>query len=172
MAPDFLLRPFRPDDLEALVRHANDPTIAANLTDAFPHPYTVDSGRAFLAEAAKAPPLLRCIAIEGACCGAIGLHPMADLWRHNLELGYWLALAHRGKGIMTAAIQQMVALGFATFPEVTRIFARPFGSNIASQHALEKAGFTLEARLAGTLVKNGKVEDEWIYAVRRAGPTA
>jgi hypothetical protein len=32
---------------------------------------------------------------------------------------------------------------------------------------MEKAGFTLEAKLMGTLVKNGKVEDEWIYAVRR-----
>jgi RimJ/RimL family protein N-acetyltransferase len=61
----------------------------------------------------------------------------------------------------------MVQLGFEAFPEVSRIYATPFGSNIASQKALEKAGFTLEAKLTGTLVKNGKVEDEWIYAVRR-----
>lgn len=54
----------------------------------------------------------------------------------------------------------MVVLGFEGFPEVTRIYATPFGSNIASQKALEKAGFTLEAKLLGTLVKNGKVEDK------------
>lgn len=65
-------------------------------------------------------------------------------------------------------------LGFETFPEVTRIYATPFGSNVASQRALEKAGFELEAKLMGTLVKNGRVQDEWTYAVRRttanAGP--
>jgi RimJ/RimL family protein N-acetyltransferase len=60
-------------------------------------------------------------------------------------------------------------LGFASFPEITRIYATPFGSNIASQRALEKAGFTLEAHLKGTLIKNGVVEDELIYAVRRPG---
>lgn len=165
---NFTIRPFRPDDLAALVKHANDPTVAANLTDSFPHPYTEQHGRAFLEEAMKPVPLRRCIEVDGACAGAIGLHPKSDLWRRNLELGYWLAAAHRGKGIMTEAIRQMVQLGFAAFPEVTRIHATPFGSNVASQRALEKAGFTLEAKLMGTLVKNGKVEDEWIYAVRRA----
>lgn len=163
----FTLRPFRPDDLAALVKYANDPTVAANLTDAFPHPYTEEHGRAFIEQALNGPALRRCIAMNDACVGAIGLHPKADLWRRNLELGYWLAAAHRGQGIMTEAIRQMVALGFAAFPEVTRIYATPFGTNIASQKALEKAGFTLEAKLFGTLVKNGKVEDEWIYAVRR-----
>ncbi|WKZ66565.1 MAG: GNAT family N-acetyltransferase [Flavobacteriales bacterium] len=163
----FLLRPFRGADLPALVRHANDPTVAAHLTDAFPHPYTEEHGRAFIAEALTSPPLRRCIEVEGECAGAIGLHPKPDLWRRNLELGYWLAKEHRGKGIMTEAIRQMVELGFAGFPEVTRIYATPFGSNTASQKALEKAGFKLEAKLEGTLVKNGRVEDEWIYAVRR-----
>jgi len=163
----FEMRPFTIDDLPSLVKHANDPTVAANLTDAFPHPFTEESGRGFLNDAVKDVPLRRCIAIDGACCGAIGLHPKADLWRRNMELGYWLAKEHRGKGIITEAIERMVRLGFERFPEVTRIYATPFGSNIASQRALEKAGFTLEAKLIGTLVKNGRVEDEWIYAVRR-----
>lgn len=162
-----ILRTFSMDDLPALVKHANDPSVAAMLSDAFPHPYTEEHGRAFLADAMKDVPFRRCIEVDGACAGAIGLHPKPDLWRRNMELGYWLAAAHRGKGIMTEAIRQMVQLGFAAFPEVTRIYATPFGSNIASQKALEKAGFTLEAQLKGTLVKYGKVEDEWIYAVRR-----
>lgn len=163
----FTLRPFHTDDLHSLVKHANDPSVAAHLTDSFPHPNTEAHGREFIQQATQSPPLRRCIDIAGECVGAIGLHPKTDLWRRNLELGYWLAKQHRGKGLMTAAIRQMVQLGFAEFPAITRIYAIPFGSNVASQKALEKAGFTLEAALLGTLVKNGQVEDEWIYAVRR-----
>jgi [ribosomal protein S5]-alanine N-acetyltransferase len=165
--PDFTLRPFHPDDLHSLVKHANDPSVAAHLTDSFPHPYTEAFGREFIQQAIQSPPLRRCIDIGGECVGAIGLHPRTDLWRKNMELGYWLAAAHRGKGIMPECIREMVQLGFAEFPAITRIYAVPFGSNAASQKALEKAGFALEAKLIGTLVKNGRVEDEWIYAVRR-----
>jgi len=84
-----------------------------------------------------------------------------------MEIGFWLGREHRGKGIMAAAIKEMVALGFSEFPEVTRIFGTTFGTNVASQRTLEKAGFKLDAKLEGTLVKNGRVEDEWICAVRR-----
>ena len=93
----------------------------------------------FLEQPMNGPALRRCIDIDGKCCGAIGLHPKTDLWSGNLELGHWLAAAHRGKGIMTEAIRRMVQLGFEAFPEVTRIYAMPFGRNIASQKALEKA---------------------------------
>lgn len=164
----FTLRPFHAEDLPALVTHAAHPSVAANLTDAFPHPFTEAAGRAFLEQAATGPALRRCINIDGQCAGAIGLHPKTDVWRRNMELGYWLAEPYRGKGIMAEAIRRMIPIGFNHFPEVDRIYAVPFGRNIASQRTLEKAGFTLEAKLIGTLVKNGQVEDEWIYAVRRS----
>jgi len=164
---EFELRPFRPDDLAGLVRHASHPTVAANLTDSFPNPFTEEAGRAFIEMAIKGEALRRCIAVDGECAGAIGLHPKQDLWRNNLELGYWLAVPFRGRGLMAQAIHRMVTLGFETFPAITRIYATPFGSNIASQRTLEKAGFVLEATLRGTLIKNGVVQDELIYAVRR-----
>jgi RimJ/RimL family protein N-acetyltransferase len=62
----------------------------------------------------------------------------------------------------------MVKFGFDTY-DVTRIFARPFGTNAASQRVLEKAGFKLEARFDKSLFKNGEFLDELIYAVRRPG---
>jgi len=164
--PLFELRPFTPEDLPALVEHASHPSVAANLTDSFPNPFTEEAGRLFIERAMTGPALRRCIALEGICIGAIGLHPKEDLWRNNLELGYWLAYPHRGKGIMTEAIKQMVILGFEYYPQVNRIYATPFGTNTASQRALEKAGFMLEATLIGTLLKNGVVQDELIYAVR------
>ena len=150
-----------------MVKYANNPKIAQNLTDAFPHPYTEVAGKAFIQMALKnSPPNILAITIEDEFVGGIGLHPQADIHRLNAELGYWLAEPFWGQGIVTQAIKEMIVYGFANLP-IERIFARPFGSNIASQRVLEKAGFSLEARLSKTLIKNGLIEDELIYAVRK-----
>ncbi len=168
MVVTFRLRPWTLDDLPALVKHANDPSVADNLTDAFPHPYTLEHGKAFLQRfMANDPPLVLAIDVGGEAVGAVGIHPQGDVYRRNAELGYWIAKVYRGKGIMTRAIQQAVARGFDLLPDIHRIYARPFGRNTASQRVLEKAGFVQEARMRGTFLKNGRVEDELIYAVRR-----
>ncbi len=164
----FHLRPWTLDDLPSLVEHANDPVVADNLTDAFPHPYTEEHGRQFLERfMAQDPPLIMAIDVAGKAVGAVGLHPQTDVFRRNAELGYWIGAPFRGNGIMTEAVRQATARAFVVLPEVHRVFARPYGSNLASQRVLEKAGFVLESRIYGILVKNGRLEDELIYAVRR-----
>lgn len=164
----FILRPFLPSDLSSLVKQANDPTVAEFMSDGFASPFTEEAGRELLEEAILLDlPMLRCIDVDGDCVGAVDLHAKPDIWRRNMEMGYWMGKSHRGKGIMSEAIRQMVELGFVTFPEVTRIYASSFGSNIASHRVLEKAGFTLEAKFIGNLVKDDVIQDEWIYAIRR-----
>ena len=164
--PAFELRPWRTDDLPDLVRWANDADIAANLTNTFPHPYTEADGIAFLNRfRSDSPVRVFAIVVDGHAAGSIGVFPQDDIFHRNAELGYWLAAPYRGRGIVPAAIRQMVEYAFQSWP-LKRVFARPFGRNRASQRALEKAGFTLEARLAGTIEKNGRTEDELIYAVR------
>ncbi len=164
----FTLRPWQHSDLPALVRNANDQEIAANMTDTFPHPFTIPAGEAFLQRViGDTPAKVLAIEIDGEVCGSIGIFPQHDIFHQNAELGYWLARKHWGKGIMTSAIQQIVDHGFENFPGIDRIYARPFGSNYASQRALDKAGFLLEAKFKGTILKNGKVDDELVYAIRR-----
>lgn len=161
------LRPWKKEDLENLVKYANNKKIADNLTDAFPHPYTKEKGIAFIEMATKSsPPTIMAIVIDGEAVGGIGLHPQTDIHAKNAEMGYWLAEPYWGKGIISAAIKKMVDYGFENF-EITRIFARPFGRNIGSQKVLEKAGFILEAKFDNTIFKNGQFEDELIYAIRR-----
>lgn len=164
---NFHLRPFIPNDLESLVMHANNHKIAAFMTDQFPHPYTEDSGKAFITFASKDTPIhLFAIEVEGKAVGGIGIHPQQDIYQKNAELGYWLAEPYWGKGIITAAVKQMVDFAFRTY-DISRVYARPFGTNKASQKVLEKAGFKLEARLDKTIYKNGEYLDELIYATRR-----
>jgi len=162
----FSLRPWTIGDLDSLVEYANNFNIAKNLMDVFPHPYSIDDGKHFIEMATKnSPPNILAIKINGEGAGAIGLHPQNDVYRKNAELGYWLAEPYWGKGIVTQAIIQMVDYTFKNW-DITRIYARPFGYNIASQRALEKAGFTLEAKLEKTIFKNGEYHDELIYATR------
>lgn len=164
---DFKLRPFSLSDLDDLVKHANNFNVSKNLTDRFPHPYTAEHGRAFIEMTLASDPIsVFAITDDDRVIGGIGLHPQQDVQRLNAELGYWLAEPYWGKGIMSRAIPQMIEFGFQNL-NINRIFARPYGSNLASQRVLEKAGFRLEGRFEKTLIKNGVLEDELIYAVRR-----
>ena len=165
---EFLLRPWTMNDLDSLVKYANNQKIAANLMDRFPHPYTMENGKAFIEMASRASPAnILAIEINNEAAGGIGLHVQEDVYCKNAELGYWLAEPYWGKGIITGAVRQMVDYGFQHF-SIERIFARPFGRNIASQKVLGKTGFELEAKFEKTVFKNGQFEDELVYAIRRS----
>jgi len=167
------LRPWTSEDLPSLLTYADNQKIARNLTNRFPHPYTEDDARWFIAFASdESDKLIRAIDLHGEAIGSIGLHLQNDVFFRNAELGYWLGEPFWGKGIATEAVRQMLKLGFDYYPFINRIFARPFGSNIGSQRLLEKSGFQFEARFEGTLDKHGVVEDELVYGFRRiAGAT-
>ena len=164
---DFQLRPWSINDLDSLVKNANNFNIAKFLTDAFPHPYTHENGKAFIEFATKDDPIhIFAIDIDKEASGGIGIHPQTDIHRKNAELGYWLAEKYWGNGIITNAIMEIVKFAFDSY-DIERIFARPFGTNIPSQKVLEKSGFKLEGRFEKTYFKNGEFLDELIYAIRR-----
>lgn len=163
----FKLRPWSMTDLDSLVKYANNQNIAKNLTDKFPFPYTESDGKAFIEFATKADPVqIFAIDIDGQAIGAIGIYPQDDIFRKNAELGYWLAEPFWGQGIISSAIRYAVNYAFETY-DIDRVFARPFGTNIASQRVLEKNNFVLEGRFEAVLIKNGVLLDEFVYAIRR-----
>jgi len=164
---NFTLRPWNTNDLDSLVKNANNPNIAKFMTDGFPHPYTNEKGISFIEMATKDSPIhIFAIDIDGKAVGGIGIHPQQDIMKKNAELGYWLGEDYWGKGIVSGAIKQVVDFAFTTY-DINRIFARPFGTNIASQKVLEKCGFKLEARFEKVIFKNGEYLDELVYAIRK-----
>jgi RimJ/RimL family protein N-acetyltransferase len=161
------IRPFSDADAKELARKANNPNIARYLTDGFPHPYTLQHAEDFITKNEKAiPTQVFGIFFNNELAGGIGIHPQTDIMRLNAELGYWVTEEFWGKGIATFAIRWITTYAFDNF-EITRLFARPFGSNAASAKVLEKCGFQLEAKIAQNIIKNGVVEDELIYAIRK-----
>lgn len=164
---EFKLRPFEINDLQSLVKYANNTKIAQFMTNQFPHPYTEETGKAFIEFCmSHYPTRIFTFEINGKASGGIGIHPQADIMCKNAELGYWLAEPFWNLGIVSKAVIQALDYGFKTF-DINRIYARPFSNNLASQKVLEKCGFKLEARIEKNIFKNGEYLDELIYAVRR-----
>ena len=160
------LRLWTTDDIVWLVKNANNKAIFDNMTDGFPFPYTAKSAKAFVEMTLNhTPRTILAIEFDEELAGSIGIHLQHDIYSKNAEMGYWLAEQFWEKGIISVAIKQMTKYTFDNF-QITRIFARPFGRNIGSQKALEKAGFELEAKFKDSIFKNGTFEDEYIYSIK------
>ena len=71
---------------------------------------------------------------------------------------------HWGRGIATEAIQLVSAYAFGVC-NMLRLFALPFADNARSIRALEKAGYTREALLRASSVKDRKVRDQALYVL-------
>jgi len=161
------IRSFTPSDAEALVRYANNRRISINLRDRFPCPYTRADADAFLAAAwAQQPESDFAIASRNELIGGIGFHPQADVHRLSAEVGYWLGEPFWGRGIATAALRALTEWVFAT-TALVRLYAHVFEWNPASARVLEKAGYTLEGRMRRSVIKDGQVIDQLIYAMVR-----
>lgn len=168
--PPITLRRWTLADLESLVRYANNPRIAAWLTDTFPYPYLESHGRAFIAQSTgQHPPQIFAIDREGEAIGSVGIYPKENIFCKNAELGYWLAEPFWGQGLMVEAVRQIVAYGWATF-DLHRLYARPFGDNTGSIRVLQKAGFVQEGHLRESIWKNGRYHDELIFSLLRPEP--
>jgi RimJ/RimL family protein N-acetyltransferase len=156
------------DDLQSLVRHADNRNVWINLRDRFPHPYTETSGREFLAHVThQSPATMWAIEVDGEAAGGIGLVFLTDVERVSAEIGYWLGEQFWGRGVTTSAVR---AVTTATFQHtgLHRIFALPFADNVGSIRVLEKAGYTLEGRLRQSAIKDGIIRDQLLFAAYRS----
>ncbi len=151
-------------DAESIARYANNRKIWLNLRDLFPHPYTLADARDFI-QTIQSAEHENCYTIEvdGTASGVIGFGLHKDVDRVAAEIGYWLAEPLWGRGIMTAALRATTLYGMQTFG-LTRVFALPYEWNPASFRVLEKAGYVREGYLRRSVIKDGKVIDQMLYA--------
>ena len=170
--PTCLLRPLVPEDAESLARHANDREGWRNLRDLFPHPYTVDDARAYIAAAAgRTPRTSLGVVVDGEAAGNVSLRPGTDVERASAEIGYWLGRAFRGRGVMTDAVRAATRYAFAELG-MHRVWAVPFAHNAASARVLEKAGYVFEGRMRRSAIKEGVVVDQLLWAACDDGELA
>jgi [ribosomal protein S5]-alanine N-acetyltransferase len=166
------VRSWLPDDLGSLVANADNRNIWLNLRDRFPHPYTRRAGREFIRQArSQHPETMFAIAVAGEAVGGIGFTVLTDVERVSAEIGYWLGEPFWGRGIVTEALVAVTRHAIDTC-RLTRVFALPFAHNTASCRVLEKAGYTLEAHLRRSAIKDGRIVDQLQYAFIAEAPEA
>jgi RimJ/RimL family protein N-acetyltransferase len=164
---EWCIRSFTAADAAAIVKYANNHRIAVNLRDRFPYPYTRADADAFLnAAMSQRPESDFAIASAHEIIGGVGYHRQSDVYRLSAEVGYWVGEPFWGRGIATRAVRALSEWVFATTP-VVRIYAHVFDWNPASARVLEKVGFALEGRMRRSVIKEGKIIDQLVYALVR-----
>ena len=155
-------------DAGAIVPLADDREVWLGLRDAFPHPYRPIDAHQFIARARRmAPRTFFAIDADGHLAGGIGYTERLDVERIGAEVGYWLGREFWGRGIATAALRLLTRHAFDVNRDLRRLWAVPFATNVASARVLEKAGYRREGTLRQSAIKDGRVLDQWIYAIVR-----
>lgn len=159
------IRPYSEADIPELL-----PLIAtrevAETTLRIAHPYTEQDARAFLELTKEPDKLWLAITLreDGRQIGGIGLR--VEQPHQHAELGYWLGVAHWGKGYATEASRAMLRYGFEGLG-LHRIFASHFGHNPASGRILKKIGMRYEGCQREHLSKWGQFVDSELYGILR-----
>jgi len=170
--PGWALRAWRETDAEALARHANNPAVWRNMSDGFPHPYTLDIARHWVRQGhVDFGGDNWAISFEGEAVGGCGIRPEHGAFRCNAEIGYWLAEEHWGGGVGTRVAGVLAERALAS-PDITRVFAPVHAYNPASLRVLEHCGFVREGLLPLSAVKAGAVIDRVLMARYRPGVRA
>jgi RimJ/RimL family protein N-acetyltransferase len=164
------LRKPRSEDADTIFQaYAQDPEVTRYLVWR-PHP-AVEITRAFIAEcgerwqAGTAFSYVITRKADRALLGMIEVRPHG----HHADIGYVLARAHWGQGLMPEAVSALVSSVFGQ-PSVYRVEALCDVENRASARVLEKAGLSREGVLRRRLVHpniSPDPRDAYLYAVTR-----
>lgn len=161
------LRPWHPDDATLLQSYFNNILIWNNLRDITPHPYTLEDAEKFIGEQELLTPAQNfAICLNGEVAGGIGILLKADIYRMNVELGYWIAEPFWGRKIASEAVHLMTEYVFANFI-INRIVAEVFEYNKASMRVLEKNGYVLETVQRKGILKNEYLIDNYIWVKQK-----
>mgnify|MGYP005847253045 FL=1 len=163
----YSIRDFSFDDVDALVKYANNYKIFRWVKDNFPHPYTKKDAELWISVSRNTNDGLNyAIANEKELIGGIGVKFKEDVYRFSWELGYWLGEQFWNKGITTEAVKVFTKYLFETY-NIRSITANVYEGNKASMKVLNKAGFKLDGVIRKAVFKEKLFKDLYIYSILR-----
>lgn len=139
-----VLRPYRPDDVDAVHRACQDAGIQRWIS-VIPVPYTEADARAWVTDAApgeraEGVGLPAVLEAQGELVGAAGIHFRPG--RLGPEIGYWTAPWARGHGYAAEAAAALAEWAVGLGAPRVHLYADV--ENTASQAVAVRAGFTRE----------------------------
>jgi ribosomal-protein-serine acetyltransferase len=100
---------------------------------------------------------------NGRVIGIAGLHDI-DASNRAAAIGYWLAAAAQGRGLITETVRRLLDLGFGGL-ELERIEIRCATGNTRSWAVPERLGFAFEGVLRHRQWLNGRPVDLRLYSL-------
>jgi RimJ/RimL family protein N-acetyltransferase len=164
-----LLRPFEPDDLDALVAIHGDPGVVRYLywdvrdRDELRGLLVDKQRRVELAHEGDVLNLAAVLADTRELVGDVTLFWHSEQHRQG-EVGYIMHPAHGGRGYATEASRALLRVGFDELG-LHRITGRIDARNAASARVLERLGMRREAHLVENELVKGVWTDEVVYAL-------
>jgi RimJ/RimL family protein N-acetyltransferase len=140
-----VLRPYRPDDVDAVLRACQDPDIQRWI-GVLPVPYTRADAEDFVTgtavrERATGRGLSTAVEADGELVGSCGLMRFTE-GRLGPEVGYWTAPWARGRGYAAEAAAALAVWAFDHGAPRVHLFTDV--ANVASQGVAARAGFRRE----------------------------
>ena len=163
------LRPWRPDDAQAVFEACQDPLIT--LHTYVPVSYTIEHAQGFIAHCTEALTNGSTAAgfaiTDAATDKVLGSMSRSRVDGHRAAFGYWLAPEARGCGVATRALKLMVDWTLAT-TDAIRLDLYTDLDNPASGRVAQRAGFVREGiRRAWDIGRDGKPIDVIFYVLVR-----
>ncbi len=104
------IREWRLSDAADLTEAVSNKKVLDNLRDGLPYPYTEQDGKEYITAMLSADEnetFAFAITVDDKVIGSIGAFRQENIHRQTAELGYYIAEAYWGKGIMTEAVRQI-----------------------------------------------------------------
>jgi RimJ/RimL family protein N-acetyltransferase len=163
MISEIQLRSWKKEDAAQLAHIANNKNIWNNLRDNIPYPYTIDDAHKWIMHCnAQKPALNFAIAYKAVLAGSIGCVIKNDIYRKNIEVGYFIGEEYWNLGIATQAVGALINYIEKQFNAV-RLYAEVYVHNKASMHVLRKNGFFLESIRRKNVIKNNVLLDDFVW---------
>ena len=149
---DIKMRSWEINDAAELARIGNDSSIAFNMSDGFPNPYTEGKAIEFIKKARASNNLILAIEKNRRIIGSIGAF-YDDNDKKRAVIAYFIGKEYWNNGFGTKAVKGILEY-LIKEKGITVITADPFERNHGSRKVLEKNGF----RLVG-IIENGSIKE-------------
>ena len=164
---EFELDKWRMNYSDDIVEHFRDRGLTEKMAEKIPQPFLREHARHYIDQRmfnSEEKQYCRAIVCDGRAVGGIDVFIGRGVYSRSAEITIWVAPAYQNKHIGTGAIESLCKEVFTKY-SIKRIFARVYSDDEISCRLFAGAGFECEGVLRKSVLRNGELLDQKIYAI-------